>query len=66
MLLTQLQIKQAKPQDKDYKLGDGGGMYLLVKKTGAKWWRLEFRGQGRVPGTVYGIPIIFVNGLLEG
>jgi hypothetical protein len=37
--LTQLQLKTAKPQDKPYKLADGGGLYLEVKPTGSKLWR---------------------------
>ena len=28
-------------QDKKY--SDGGGLYLLVKKNGAKYWRLNYR-----------------------
>jgi len=33
MPLTALAVKQAKPKDKDYKLADGGGMYLLVTQA---------------------------------
>ena len=33
--LTATQIKQTKPKEKDYKLSDGGGLYLLVTKAGA-------------------------------
>ena len=33
-VLTATQIKQAKPKAKDYKLFDGGGLYLLVTKAG--------------------------------
>ena len=43
MPLTELQVKQAKPRDKDYKLSDGKGMYLLVTKAGARYWRLKYR-----------------------
>ncbi|WP_160151499.1 integrase arm-type DNA-binding domain-containing protein [Microbulbifer sp. ALW1] len=43
MPLTELQVKQAKPKDRDYKLSDERGMHLLVKKTGAKYWRLKYR-----------------------
>jgi hypothetical protein len=28
--LTDVVIRQAKPKEKEYKLADGGGMYLLV------------------------------------
>lgn len=36
-------VANAKPQDKDYKLSDGGGLYLLVRPGGAKLWRLNYR-----------------------
>ena len=40
--LTATQIKQAKLKDKDYKLSDGGGLYLLVTKRNTKLWRMKF------------------------
>lgn len=43
MPLTNIQIKSAKPKDKDYKLFDGGGLFLLVANTGGKRWRLKYR-----------------------
>jgi len=43
MALTDPRIKQAKPKDKDYKLSDSKGLYLLVAKTGSKYWRLKYR-----------------------
>ncbi|MFL0796333.1 MAG: integrase arm-type DNA-binding domain-containing protein [Cellvibrionaceae bacterium] len=43
MALTELTIKQAKPRDKDYKLSDEKGLYLLITKAGAKYWRLKYR-----------------------
>jgi len=43
MPLTDAAVRQAKPRDKDYKLADGGGLYLLVKTTGGKYWRLKYR-----------------------
>ena len=36
-------VANAKPQDRDYKLSDGGGLYLLVRSNGAKLWRLNYR-----------------------
>jgi len=44
--LKDLQVKNAKPKDKPYKLADGGGLYLLVTPTGGKGWRLKYRFQG--------------------
>ena len=45
--LTATQIKQAKPKDKDYKLSDGGGLYLLVTKSGGKHWKLKYKFDGK-------------------
>ena len=36
-------IKAAKPKEKDYKLTDGEGLFLLVAKTGGKRWRFKYR-----------------------
>src|SRR6185369_2530628 len=41
--LTDLKVQKAKPADKDYKLADGGGLYLLVTPTGGKLWRFDYR-----------------------
>jgi integrase len=40
--LTDIEIKKAKPKEKDYKLSDGGGLYLLVKTNGSKLWRAKY------------------------
>ncbi len=45
--LTATQIKQAKPKIKDYKLSDGGGLYLLVTKAGGKHWKLKYKFNGK-------------------
>ncbi len=45
--LTATQIKQAKPKDKDYKLSDGGGLFLLVTKRDSKLWRLKYKFDGK-------------------
>ena len=34
--LTAAQVKNAKAQDKPYKLYDGGGLFLLVTPAGSK------------------------------
>lgn len=41
--LTNIEIKSAKSKEKDYKLFDGGGLFLLVVKSGGKRWRLKYR-----------------------
>ena len=43
MPLTQIKIQSAKPKEKPYKLGDSGGLYLLVTPTGGKCWRFKYR-----------------------
>ncbi|WP_288427360.1 integrase arm-type DNA-binding domain-containing protein [uncultured Pantoea sp.] len=47
MPLNVRQIDTAKPREKEYKLTDGGGLYLLVKPNGAKYWRLKYRVMGK-------------------
>lgn len=41
--LTVNEIKHSKPGTKPAKLADGGGLYLLVKPSGAKYWRYDYR-----------------------
>ncbi len=47
MSLTDTAIRNAKPRERDYKLADGGGLYLLITPPGGKLWRLKFRTDGR-------------------
>ena len=41
--LTDVQPRTAKARAKPYKLTDGGGLYLLIKPDGAKYWRMGYR-----------------------
>ncbi|HTP64959.1 MAG TPA: integrase arm-type DNA-binding domain-containing protein [Geobacteraceae bacterium] len=45
--LTDVQVRNAKPKEKDYKLPDGYGLYLLVSKTGGRLWRFNFIFDGK-------------------
>lgn len=47
--LTETEIRNAKPRDKDYKLYDDGGLRLLVRKSGTKVWQYPYI-QRRSPG----------------
>lgn len=47
MALTDTAIRNAKPRDREYKLSDSGGLYLLITPAGGKLWRLKFRIDGR-------------------
>ncbi|HHW7568791.1 TPA: integrase arm-type DNA-binding domain-containing protein [Mannheimia haemolytica] len=40
--LNNTQIEKAKPQEKEYTLSDGKGLYLLIKPNGAKLWRFNY------------------------
>lgn len=35
-------IQNAKPAETDYKMMDGKGLFLLVKKNGSKIWRFRY------------------------
>ena len=43
MRLTDIEIKNAKPRDKLYKLTDGQGMFAVVMPNGGKYWRYKYR-----------------------
>ncbi len=43
MSLCDLDCRQAKPKEKAYRLHDSGGLYLDVKTTGKKIWRLKYK-----------------------
>ncbi|AMK16570.1 symbiosis island integrase [Sphingobium sp. MI1205] len=42
-----LRSENAKAWKKPYKLGDSGGLFLLVQPTGGKLWRLKYRIDGK-------------------
>ena len=53
--LTELTIKQAKPGIKQYKLFDGGGMFLLVHPNGSKYWRMKFSFESKSKLASFGV-----------
>jgi len=46
-MLNDTRIRSAKPRDRDYKLTDFDGLYLLVRPNGSKLWRFAYRFDGR-------------------
>ncbi|MGZ8235351.1 tyrosine-type recombinase/integrase [Methylobacter tundripaludum] len=46
-LLKDVTIRNTKPTDKDQRLNDGDGLYVLVKPNGAKWWRFDYTFKGK-------------------
>nr|WP_132388557.1 integrase arm-type DNA-binding domain-containing protein [Novosphingobium sp. PhB165] len=40
--LTAQSVAHARPQSKPYKLSDRDGLYLLIKPSGARYWRMNY------------------------
>ena len=40
--LTDTEVKNLKPKDKDYKLSDGNNLFIVVRKSGSKFFRFDF------------------------
>ena len=53
--LTDTQIKGAKPKDKEYKLSDGKGLYLVVRKNGTKFFRFDYSFDNKRKSISFGI-----------
>lgn len=47
MPLTAKTVQAAQAREKDYKLSDEKGLFLLVKKNGSKYWRMKYRFLGK-------------------
>lgn len=45
--LKHTEVLNAKPGERPKKLADGGGLYLLVNPNGSKWWRFDYRFDGK-------------------
>lgn len=46
-LLTDLEVRNAKPEDKQYKLYDGNGLNMLVHPNGSKYFQLRYSLHGK-------------------
>lgn len=66
MPLTDAQIRQAKPQAKDYWLSDEKGLRLLVKTNGSKYWRLKYRFLNKQKTLALGVyPVVSLKQVRE-
>ncbi|MFY9079697.1 integrase arm-type DNA-binding domain-containing protein [Aliarcobacter cryaerophilus] len=52
-LLKDIQIKQAKPKDKNYSFNDGGGLRLKVTPNGNKIWEFYYTYNGKRRETTF-------------
>lgn len=55
MKLTDLACKTAKPKETTYKLSDGQGLFLEVRPTGARYWRMKYRYAGKEKRLALGV-----------
>lgn len=46
-MLNDTKVRKAAPGEKDYKLGDALGLFLLVRPSGSKLWRMKYRVHGK-------------------
>ena len=46
-MLSDADVRAAKPKDKPYKMKDAHGLCLLVKPTGGRLWRYNYRFRGK-------------------
>lgn len=47
MALTDTQLRNAKPKEKDYSITDSLGLSILITAKGGKWWRFRYRQLGK-------------------
>jgi len=47
MALTDVQVRNARPRERVFKISDGGGLFLMVNPSGSKLWRLAYRFAGK-------------------
>ena len=46
-MLTDVQVRKAKPTDQPFKMADAGGLHLYVTPAGGKLWRYRYRVDGK-------------------
>lgn len=57
--LTDTELRNFKPAEKSYKMGDGGGLYIEVYPNGSKLWRMKYRFNGKEKRLAFGAwPIV--------
>ncbi|MHA3791492.1 integrase arm-type DNA-binding domain-containing protein [Sphingomonas sp. YL-JM2C] len=55
MALTDIEVRNAEPRSKDYKLADSAGLHLFVSTKGAKSWRFKYRFAGKEKRLTFGL-----------
>lgn len=58
-MLTDRACRAAQPREKDWKLTDAQGLYLYIRPTGSKVWRMKYRFGGKEKQLTFGpFPLI--------
>lgn len=52
--LSEVKVRTVKAQEKDFKLFDGGGLFLLVTKSGGKLWHFKYRFDNKEKKLAFG------------
>lgn len=55
MPLTDTQIRNAKPTNKQVKLSDEKGLFILINPNGSKYWRMKYRFDGKEKKLCFGV-----------
>jgi len=54
-VLSDVKLRAAKPVERDQKLYDERGLYLLIKPNGSRWWRFKYRFNGKEQLLSFGV-----------
>src|SRR5882762_5770482 len=61
-MLTETELRNVKPLRKPRKLSDGGGLYLLIQPNGGRYWRYNYRFEGKQKTVALGIyPVVSLD-----
>ena len=55
MALTDVKVRSTIPTEKAFKLTYGEGMHLMVHPNGSKYWRLQYRFDGKQKTLALGV-----------
>lgn len=55
MSLTDIKVRSLKGRDRQYKVADGRGLFLVITPTGSKYWRFRYRFADREKSLALGI-----------
>ena len=53
--LTENAVREAPVRDKQYKIYDGDGMFLLIHPNGSKYWRMKYTFDGKSKLASFGV-----------